>query len=265
VVKDDEVERSEVAGGAGATIGAEASGGDESDGGEDAGDDAAAGRTRQQRTVVVADDQALVRAGFRLVLDRDPDIDVVGEAADGQEAVDLARLLRPDVILMDVRMPRMDGIEATRHLRGDDRLSGTHVVVLTTYELDEYIVDALQAGASGFLLKDVEPDDLRHAVHLAAAGEGPLSPRVTTRVIAALRDRAGRRPTGTERLDRLTEREREVVALVGRGLNNQEIGRELFMSPATAKTHVGRAMSKLHARDRVQLAIIAHETGLVGD
>lgn len=218
---------------------------------------------RQQLRVLLADDQTLVRAGFRLILDRDPGIEVVAEATDGDEAVDLVRLHRPHVVLMDVRMPRLDGIEATRRICGDPRLAATRVVVLTTYELDEYVVTALQVGASGFLLKDVEPDDLRRAVHLVAAGEGLLSPSVTTRVISALRDQADRRPRHPERLDLLTDREREVVALVGRGLNNQEIGRELYMAAATAKTHVSRAMTKLHARDRVQLVVIAHETGLV--
>lgn len=228
-----------------------------------ASDDPVDQRAGHPVRVLLVDDQTLVRAGFRLVLDRDPDLEVVGEAGDGDQAVDLARLHRPDVVLMDIRMPHVDGIEATRRICGDPRLAETRVVVLTTYELDEYVVTALQVGASGFLLKDVEPDDLRRAVHLVAAGEGLLSPSVTTRVISALRDQADRQPRHPERLDLLTDREREVVALVGQGLNNQEIGRELYMAAATAKTHVSRAMTKLHARDRVQLVVIAHETGLV--
>ncbi|MFA9431780.1 response regulator [Egicoccus sp. AB-alg2] len=212
--------------------------------------------------VLLADDQTLVRAGFRLVLERDPAIRVVAEADDGARAVDLTRLHRPDVVLMDVRMPEVDGIEATRRILAEPSLAGVRIVVLTTYEFDEYIVDAIEAGASGFLLKDVEPEELRRAVHVAVAGDGLLSPTVTTRVIAALREHAAQRPSGVERLAVLTDREREVVALVGRGMNNVEIGRQLHMSPATAKTHVGRAMTKLAARDRVQLALIAHETGL---
>lgn len=214
--------------------------------------------------VLLADDQTLVRAGFRLVLERDPAIEVVAEATDGEEASDLAVLHRPDVVLMDVRMPRRDGIEATRRICGDGRLADTRVVVLTTHELDDYIIEAIRAGAVGFLLKDVEPEELRRAVHLAVAGEAPLSPSVTSRVLASVRDSTDHGPVEPERLDALTDREREVVALVGQGLTNAEIGGRLHMSPATAKTHVSRAMMKLHARDRVRLAIIAHETGLVG-
>lgn len=215
--------------------------------------------------VVLADDQHVVRAGFRLVLERDPHIEVVAEARDGTSAIDLVRLHRPDVVLMDVRMPELDGIAATRRIFNEPQLAHTRVVVLTTYELDEYIVAAIEAGACGFLLKDVEPDDLRRAVLHAAEGEGPLSPSVTTRVIEALRQRANRGPTGTQRLGPLTDREREVLALVGRGHNNAEIGELLHMAPSTAKTHVGRLLAKLHARDRVRLVVIAHETGLVDD
>ncbi|MCF6506994.1 response regulator transcription factor [Blastococcus sp. MG754426] len=215
--------------------------------------------------LLLADDQALVRAGFRLVLERDGDIEVVAEAADGAEAVALARQHTPDVVLMDIRMPVVDGIEATRRiLAGERRPDAARVVVLTTYEQDDYITDALRAGAVGFLLKDVEPDDLRRAVHVVAAGDALLSPSVTRRLLETFRSRPDQRPRQPERLNALTPREREVVALVGRGLSTAEIGRALFMSPATAKTHVNRAMTKLHARDRAQLVVIAHETGLVG-
>ncbi|WP_308196085.1 response regulator transcription factor [Blastococcus sp. KM273129] len=215
--------------------------------------------------LLLADDQALVRAGFRLVRERDGDIEVVAEAADGAEAVALARQHTPDVVLMDIRMPVVDGIEATRRiLAGERRPDAARVVVLTTYEQDDYITDALRAGAVGFLLKDVEPDDLRRAVHVVAAGDALLSPSVTRRLLETFRSRPDQRPRQPERLNALTPREREVVALVGRGLSTAEIGRALFMSPATAKTHVNRAMTKLHARDRAQLVVIAHETGLVG-
>lgn len=214
--------------------------------------------------VLLVDDQQLVRAGFRLILERDPDIEVIAEASDGRKAVDLIRLHRPDVALMDVRMPEVDGIEATRAVVDDPALASTRVLVLTTYEHDEYIVDAIEAGASGFLLKDVEPHDLRQAVHRVVEGDGTLSPSVASRVMQALRARADRAPTGTERLTLLTDREREVLTLVGRGHNNAEIGERLHMAPSTAKTHVGRLLTKLHARDRVRLVVIAYETGLVG-
>jgi len=214
--------------------------------------------------VVLADDQHLVRAGFRLILERDERIEVVGEAADGAEAAELVRRLRPDVVLMDIRMPVLDGLEATRRILDDPRNAEVRVVVLTTFELDDYVFDALRAGASGFLLKEIEPDQLRQAVHVAAAGQALLSPSVTRRVIAAFNAKRDPRPTDPERLDRLTEREREVLVLVAEGLTNDEIGRRLFMSPSTAKTHVNRAMTKLHARDRAQLVVIAYETGLAG-
>ncbi|MGY1706787.1 response regulator [Geodermatophilus sp. SYSU D00697] len=223
-----------------------------------------AGTGRSVVRVLLADDQALVRAGFRLVLERDGHIEVVAEAADGAEAVALVRQHEPDVVLMDIRMPVMDGIEATRRILTTEGSPAPRIVVLTTYEQDDYITDALRAGASGFLLKDVEPDDLRRAVHVVAAGEALLSPSVTRRLLKTFRSRPDQRPKQPERLDALTPREREVVTLVGRGLSTAEIGRALFMSPATAKTHVNRAMTKLHARDRAQLVVIAHETGLVG-
>ena len=212
--------------------------------------------------VLLADDQALVRAGFHALLARSDDIDVVGEAADGVEAVELARRTHPDVVLMDVRMPRLDGIAATGQLCADPGLSGTRVIVVTTFELDEYVHAALRAGASGFLLKDVEPDELRRAVRVVAAGEALLAPSVTRRLIAEFTRRS--RPAGQqERLALLTEREREVVALVGRGLSNEELAAELFISPATAKTHVSHAMTKLATRDRAQLVVFAYDSGLV--
>lgn len=213
--------------------------------------------------VVIADDHTLVREGFRLILEQDGAIDVVGEAEDGRRAVALAQRLRPDIVLMDIRMPVLDGVDATREIVDAMGDGGPRVVVLTTFELDEYIVDALRAGASGFLLKDIEPDGLRAAIHTVAQGGSLLSPSVTRRVIAQFARQRDRRPVRPERLDVLTGREREVVRSVARGLSNSEIGAELFMSPATAKTHVSRAMGKLHARDRAQLVVIAFETGLV--
>ena len=212
--------------------------------------------------VLLADDQALVRAGFHALLSRSEDIEVVGEAVDGVEAVELAQRTRPDVVLMDVRMPRLDGIAATARLVADPALAGIRVIVVTTFELDEYVHNALRAGASGFLLKDIEPDELRRAVRVVAGGEALLAPSVTRRLIAefARRTRTGE---DQERLTLLTEREREVVALVGRGLSNEELAGELFISPATAKTHVSHAMTKLGARDRAQLVVFAYESGLV--
>jgi DNA-binding NarL/FixJ family response regulator len=212
--------------------------------------------------VLLADDQALVRGGFRALLDARDDIEVVGEAADGAEALAGARDLRPDVILMDIRMPGVDGLEATRQIAADPLLAATRIVILTTFELDEYLFDALRFGASGFLLKDTEPADLVSAVRLVAAGDSLLSPRMTRRLIAEFAARA-KQPRPASELDRLTERERQVMALVAGGLSNDEIARELVMSPATARTHVSRAMIKLGARDRTQLAVFAYETGLV--
>jgi DNA-binding NarL/FixJ family response regulator len=212
--------------------------------------------------VLLADDQALVRGGFRALLDARSDIEVVGEAADGSAAVALARSLRPDVVLMDIRMPGLDGLEATRQIARDPGLSGTRIVILTTFELDEYLFDALRFGASGFLVKDTEPADLVKAVRIVAAGDGLLSPRLTRRLIAEFAARAKQRKPASE-LDVLTERERQVLALVADGLSNDEIAGQLVMSPATARTHVSRAMTKLGARDRTQLAVLAYETGLV--
>jgi DNA-binding NarL/FixJ family response regulator len=212
--------------------------------------------------VLLADDQPLVRAGFRALLERADDIAVVAEATTGRQAVEQTRAERPDVVLMDVRMPDLDGIEATRQIVADDELSTVRVVVVTTFENDEYVFAALRAGASGFLLKDIEADDLRAAVRVVAAGESLLSPRVTSRLIAELVARPPRSTPDRDRLAVLTEREREVVALVAKGMSNVEIGRTLFMSPATAKTHAGRAMLKVGARDRAQLVVFAYETGL---
>jgi DNA-binding NarL/FixJ family response regulator len=212
--------------------------------------------------VVLADDQALVRGGFRALLDAQDDITVVGEAADGDEAVRLAVTERPDVVLMDIRMPGTDGLEATRRIVGDERLAHTKVVILTTFDLDEYVFEAIRAGANGFLVKDTEPDELLRAVHAVLAGDALLSPRITRRLIEEFAARA-KEPVEAPELDRLTEREREVVALVGEGLTNDEIAERLVMSGATAKTHVSRAMVKLGARDRAQLVVFAYESGLV--
>jgi DNA-binding NarL/FixJ family response regulator len=213
--------------------------------------------------VLLADDQTLVRAGFRVLLEKTDDIEVVDESASGAEAVDMVRRHRPDVVLMDIRMPELDGIEATRRILADERTSGTQIIVLTTFELDEYVFEALRAGASGFLLKDIEPDDLRDAIRIAARGEALLSPSVTRRLIDEF-VRKSPSPRDPDRLRELTAREREVVTLVAEGLSNEEIGVRLYMSQATAKTHVSRAMAKLGARDRAQLVVIAYETGLAG-
>lgn len=214
--------------------------------------------------VVVADDQHLVRAGFQVLIDSAEDCEVVGEADDGLQAVDLALEHRPDVVLMDIRMPKLDGIEATRRIVADERTEGTRVLVLTTFNLDEYVFEALRAGASGFLLKDTRPDVLLDAVRLVAEGDALLSPQVTRQVIAEFAARPGPSVTGgADLLDALTEREREVLTQVGRGLSNTEIAEALFVSPATAKTHVSRVMTKLAARDRAQLVVLAYESGLV--
>ncbi|MDI1462786.1 response regulator transcription factor [Catellatospora sp. KI3] len=212
--------------------------------------------------VLLVDDQALVRAGFHALLAAQDDLSVVGEAADGEEAVALTASLRPDVVLMDIRMPRLDGIEATRRIAADPALAEVKVVILTTFDLDEYVFDALRHGASGFLVKDTEPADLIQAVRVVARGDALLSPGVTRRLIAEYAQRS-KRPRDTDRLAALTEREREVMALVAAGLSNDEIGERLFVSPATAKTHVSRAMIKLGARDRAHLVVEAYESGLV--
>ncbi|GAA2813934.1 response regulator transcription factor [Streptomyces showdoensis] len=212
--------------------------------------------------VVLADDQSLVRAGFRALLDAQTDIEVAGEGADGEEAVARVRELRPDVVLMDIRMPRLDGLAATRLITGDPELGAVRVVMLTTFELDEYVFEAIRSGASGFLVKDTEPEELLRAVRAVVDGDALLSPGVTRRLIEefAARSKPPARATG---LDGLTEREREVMALVGIGLSNDEIARRLVVSPLTAKTHVSRTMVKLGARDRAQLVVLAYESGLV--
>ncbi len=213
--------------------------------------------------VVVADDQAMIRAGLRVLLGAEPGIEVVGEAANGLAAVEEVVARRPDVALMDVRMPVLDGLEATRRIVARDDLDGVRILVLTTFEIDEYVFEALRAGAAGFLLKDEEPAELVRAVRVVAEGESLLSPSVTRRVVEAFA--AGPAPSGPVRgrLDELTERETEVVALAGTGLSNQEIAERLVISPATARTHVSRAMLKLGARDRAQLVVFAYEAGLV--
>ena len=212
--------------------------------------------------IMLADDQKLVRAGFRALLDAQDDMQVVGEAADGEEAVALVSTLVPDVVLMDIRMPRGDGLTATRRIVEDDRLAHVRILILTTFDLDEYIFEALRSGASGFLVKDTEPADLIRGIQAVAQGDALLSPGVTRRLIAEFA--SIRKPTvSVPALDALTEREREVMALVAAGLSNDEIADRLVVSPATAKTHVSRAMVKLGARDRAQLVVFAYESGLV--
>ena len=214
--------------------------------------------------VLLADDQALIRAGFRVLLEAAGDVAVVGEAVNGAQAVDLARAERADVVLMDIRMPEVDGLEATRRIAADDDLAGVKVVILTTFESDEYVYQALRAGASGFLVKDTEPEDLIRAVRVVARGEALLSPSVTRRLITSLATAPQRAPSVLNpSLSRLTEREREVMSLVAEGLSNDEIAGRLFLSPLTTKTHVSRIMTKLDARDRAQLVVIAYESGLV--
>jgi DNA-binding NarL/FixJ family response regulator len=214
-------------------------------------------------SVVVVDDQALVRGGFRVLVDSATDLTVLGEASNGAEAVDLVEATRPDVVLMDVRMPVMDGIEATRRILGASHDEIPRVLILTTFDLDEYVYEALRAGASGFMLKDTPPADLLAAIRVIAGGDALLAPSVTRRLIADFSSRQTKPSRSTEILDTLTGREREVFALVSKGMSNQELAEELHMSAATAKTHVSRVLMKLGARDRAQLVVIAYETGFV--
>jgi DNA-binding NarL/FixJ family response regulator len=213
--------------------------------------------------VLLADDQALVRTGFKMLLDTEEDITVVGEAASGVEAVALARAARPDVVLMDIRMPLLDGIQATKRIATMAGLERVRVLILTTYDTDAYVFEALQAGASGFLLKDSGPAELLHGIRVVAAGDALLAPRITRRLIAQFTAARTAHQASEDRLAVLTRRERELLALVGRGLSNQDIAAELTLSPATVKTHVSRAMVKLRVRDRAQLVVVAYQTGLV--
>ena len=211
--------------------------------------------------VLLADDQALIRAGYKMILDAEPDLEVVGEAVNGRDAVFLARTTRADVVLMDIRMPEVDGIEATRRIAADDDLAGVRILVLTTFENDENVLHAVRAGASGFLGKNVGPDELIHAIRVVAAGDALLSPKATRGLVQHVLDQPA--PVPHTALDQLTDREREVLALVAFGLSNEDIAERLTLSPLTAKTHVNRAMTKLGARDRAQLVVIAYQNGLV--
>jgi DNA-binding NarL/FixJ family response regulator len=213
--------------------------------------------------VLLVDDEALVRSGFRLLLDLEGDITVIGEATNGREAVALAQSHRPDVVLMDISMPELDGIEATREIASTRGLEDLHILILTTYDTDAHVFDGLAAGASGFLLKDAGPSELLHGIRVIADGEALLAPRITRRIIAQVTTQQRSEKAADDRLSVLTDREREVLALVGEGLNNTEIGGQLYLSPATARTHVSHAMAKLGARDRAQLVVIAYQTGLV--
>jgi DNA-binding NarL/FixJ family response regulator len=213
--------------------------------------------------VLIADDQALVRTGFRMILDAEDDIEVAGEAADGLEAISAAKRERPDVILMDVRMPNMNGIEATRRLVDKDDVEPIRVLILTTFDLDEYVYDALRAGASGFLLKDAPPEELVHAVRVVERGDALIAPSITKRLIEEISQRPAQQGAAPEALESLTQRELEVLQLMARGLSNHEIAQELFVSDTTVKTHVGRVLMKLGLRDRVQAVVLAYESGIV--
>jgi DNA-binding NarL/FixJ family response regulator len=212
--------------------------------------------------IVLADDQPLVRAGFAAILNAQADLEVVGQAATGREAIDLVRAQRPDVVLMDIRMPELDGLEATKRIVGDPDLDAVRIIILTTFEVDEYVFNAIRNGASGFLVKHCEPAELTRAVRVTAAGEAMLSPGVTQRLLAEYARRAQEPPSEASRAV-LTDREREIVALVGQGLENDEIAQQLYLSVATVRTHVGRAMMKLGTRNRAHLVIFAYESGLV--
>ncbi|GAA4736367.1 DNA-binding response regulator [Phytohabitans rumicis] len=213
--------------------------------------------------VLLADDQALIRAGYKMILDSEPGIEIVGEALDGREAVALARSARADIVLMDIRMPTMDGIEATRRIAADDDLAGVRVLVLTTFENDDNVMLALRAGASGFLGKNVGPDELINAIRVIAAGDGMLSPKAVRGLLGHLRTQPDIPAATRVPLDVLTDREREVLVLVAHGLSNEAIGERLYLSPLTAKTHINRAMTKLGVRDRAQLVVVAYQSGLV--
>lgn len=213
--------------------------------------------------VLLADDQTLIRAGFRVLVDSADDMQVIAEAVDGAQAVELAKRECADVVLMDIRMPIMDGLEATRRIAADDDLAGVKVIILTTFESDEYVYQAIRAGASGFLVKDAEPEDLIHAIRVVARGDALLAPSVTRRLITDLATRPELPKADARQLDGLTDREREVLQLVATGLSNDEIAASLFVSPLTAKTHVSRILAKLGARDRAQLVVVAYESGLV--
>ena len=214
--------------------------------------------------VLLADDQVLIRSGFRALVDSAPDLEVVGEASDGAEAIALTRTTRADVVVMDIRMPGVDGLAATEQITADDDLAGVRILVLTTFELDEYVLQALRAGASGFLGKGADPAELLDAIRTVAAGEALLSPRATRALVAHYRDSPAAGPVAApDRLQALTAREREMVALVAQGLSNDDIAGRLYVSPLTAKTHVNRAMTKLQVRDRAQLVVLAYQTGLV--
>jgi DNA-binding NarL/FixJ family response regulator len=212
--------------------------------------------------VVIADDQVLVRTGFSVIVDSAADLEVVGEASDGAEAVEVVRATTPDVVLMDIRMPVMDGLEATRRITGDPATAASRVVILTTFDLDEYVYDALRAGASGFLLKDTLPEDLLAAIRVVGAGDALIAPAITRRLIEEFALRPEPSEASRKPIAELTDRELEVLGMVARGMSNSELAAELFMSPATAKTHVSRLLTKLHARDRAQLVMIAYETGV---
>lgn len=213
--------------------------------------------------VAIADDQDLVRKGFRLILSSFPDVKVVGEAVDGSDAIALVKRMHPDVLLMDIRMPRKNGIEATRLLAEDSDTRDTAVLILTTFDLDEYVYDALAAGASGFLLKDVDPEELARAVRVVAQGDALIAPSITRRLVETYAQSRRKSRFDGSTIDDLTEREREILSMVGRGMSNEEIASYLVISPATVRTHVGRVMAKIDAHDRAQLVVAAYESGLV--
>jgi DNA-binding NarL/FixJ family response regulator len=213
--------------------------------------------------VLLVDDQTLVRSGLRMIVDAQVDLEVVGEAADGREAIEAFRRLLPDVVVMDIRMPNLDGVEATRRLAGSDSADHARVLVLTTFDLDEYVYDALRAGAAGFLLKDAPPAELAQAIRIVAGGDALLAPSITRRLIGSFVAKAPPRPEARRAIEQLTEREIEVLRLIARGLSNAQIAEALFVGEATVKTHVGRLLDKLEAQNRVQAAILAYESGLV--